>query len=121
MWILLLLIRYFSFFRETTTLLDVEGWDFLSFLAFIIGPIVLLFATNLLIAAPDAQGDATLDASYFALSSRFFAMLALVQVWVIGLDVAFGQHQKHARFARRIALTNNRCCGFCRAEPSIDR
>lgn len=72
MWILLLLIRYFSFFRETTTLLDVEGWDFLSFLAFIIGPIVLLFATNLLIAAPDAQGDATLDASYFALSSRFF-------------------------------------------------
>jgi len=88
-WILLLLISYFSFFWETTALLDVEGWDFLSFLAFIIGPIVLLFATNLLIAAPDAQGDASLDESYFALSSRFFTMLALVQVWVIGLDVAF--------------------------------
>jgi len=88
-WIVLLLISYFSFFWETTALLDIEGWDFLSFLAFISGPIVLLFATNLVIAAPDAPGDATLDDFYFKLSGRFFALLALVQLWVIGLDVVF--------------------------------
>lgn len=88
-WIVLLLISYFSFFWETTALLDIEGWDFLSFLAFISGPIVLLFATNLVIAAPDGPGDATLDEFYFDLSGRFFALLALVQIWVIGLDVVF--------------------------------
>jgi len=88
-WILLLLISYFSFFWETTAILELEGWDFLSFLGFIAGPIVLLFATNLIIAAPDAQGDGTLDEFYFDLSGRFFALLAIVQVWIIGLDVVF--------------------------------
>lgn len=88
-WILLLLVSYFSFFWETTALLDIEGWSFLTFLAFIAGPVILLFATNLLIAAPDAQGDVMLDEFYFDLSGRFFALLALVQLWVIGLDVVF--------------------------------
>jgi hypothetical protein len=93
-WILLLLISYFGFFWETTAILDIEGWDFLSFLAFILGPIVLLFATNLIIAAPDVEGpdmpgEAPLDKFYFDLSARFFTMLALVQGWIIGLDVVF--------------------------------
>lgn len=88
-WIVLLLISYFGFFWETTAILDVEGWDFLSFLAFIAGPVVLLFATNLIIAAPDAGSDPQLDEFYFDLSSRFFVMLALVQGWIIGLDVVF--------------------------------
>jgi len=93
-WIVLLLISYFSFFWETTAILEVEGWDFLSFLGFIVGPIILLFATNLIIAAPDVEGpdvpsEAPLDDFYFDLSGRFFTMLALVQAWVIGLDVVF--------------------------------
>jgi len=93
-WIVLLLISYFGFFWETTAILGIEGWNFLSFLAFIIGPIILLFATNLIIAAPDVEGpdvpgEAPLDDSYFDLSGRFFAMLALVQGWIIGLDVVF--------------------------------
>jgi len=88
-WILLLLISYFSFFWETTAILGIEGWDFLSFLAFIAGPIVLLFATNLIVAAPDADGDGPLDEFYFDLSARFFTMLALVQAWIVGLDIVF--------------------------------
>ena len=88
-WILLLLVSYFSFFWETTAILEIEGWDFLSFLGFIAGPIVLLFATNLIVAAPDAEEGSTLDAFYFEQSGRFFAMLGLVQVWIIGLDVVF--------------------------------
>lgn len=88
-WIVLLLISYFGFFWETTAILGIEGWDFLSFLAFILGPIILLFATNLIIAAPDAEGDGPLDEFYYDLSGRFFTMLALVQGWIIGLDIVF--------------------------------
>ena len=34
-------------------------------------------------------GEAPLDDFYFDLSGRFFAMLALVQGWIIGLDIVF--------------------------------
>lgn len=88
-WIVLLLISYLSFFWETTAILEIEGWDFLGFIGFISGPIVLLFATNLIVAAPDGEKATMLDAFYFEQSARFFLMLLLVQVWIIGLDVIF--------------------------------
>ena len=88
-WLVLLLIAYLSFFWETTAILDIEGWDFLSFVSFIIGPILLLFATNLIISPADSDEGATLDKYYFELSARFFLLLGLVQAWTIGLDLVF--------------------------------
>lgn len=86
---MLLLVAYLSFFWETTAILDIEGWDFLSFLSFITGPILLLFATNLITSPPDSEEGVTLDQYYFELSARFFLLLGLVQAWTIGLDLVF--------------------------------
>ena len=88
-WLVLLLIAYLSFFWETTAILDIEGWDFLSFLSFITGPILLLFATNLITSSADSEEGAELDKYYFELSGRFFLLLGLVQAWTIGLDLVF--------------------------------
>lgn len=88
-WIVLLLLAYLSFFWETTAILDIEGWDFLSFLSFIVGPILLLFATNLITSPAESEDGAMLDRYYFEQSARFFALLGLVQVWTIGLDLVF--------------------------------
>ena len=60
-WIILLLVVYMSFFWETTAILDIEGWDFLSFISFIVGPIILLFATNLITSPADVEEGAMLD------------------------------------------------------------
>lgn len=88
-WIVLLLITYFSFFWGTTAILDIEGWNFLAFISFIIGPVILLFATNLLLAPSEEEGVATMDENYFKQSGRFFLLMSLVQAWTIGLDVVF--------------------------------
>ena len=90
-WIVLLLLTYFSFFWGTTAILDIEGWNFLAFISFIIGPVILLFATNLLLAPDGDEGVATMDEYYFKQSGRFFLLVSLVQVWTIGLDVVFEQ------------------------------
>lgn len=88
-WIIILLLAYLSFFWETTAILDIEGWDFFSFLCFIAGPIALLFATNLITSPADPDEGKMLDEYYFEQSTRFFLMLALVQAWIVGLDVIF--------------------------------
>lgn len=88
-WIPLLLIVYLSLFWEAKAILEIEGWDFLSFVSFVLGPIALLFATNLLVSPADLEEGAMLDQYYFKQSTRFFVLLCLVQLWGIGLDVAF--------------------------------
>jgi hypothetical protein len=88
-WITLLLLYYLNFFWQTTLILEIEGWDFLSFIGFIIGPIILLFATDLLVAAPKAGELAMPDRHHFEFSGRFFFLLLLVQIWTICLDIAF--------------------------------
>lgn len=88
-WIVLMLAVCLSFFWETTAILDIEGWDFISFISFISGPILLLFATNLIASPGDTETGDPLDEYYFEQSGRFFLLLALVQAWTIGLDVIF--------------------------------
>lgn len=87
-WLVLLFLAYLSFFWETTAILEIEGWDFLSFVSFIIGPIIFLFATNL-ITSPKEVDEAPMGSYYFEQGGRFFLLLLLVQVWTIGLDVVF--------------------------------
>ena len=89
-WIVLLLLVYLNFFWETTAILEIEGWDFLSFVSFIIGPIILLFATQLVLVPPDSSVQVDLAAYFLEQSGRFFLLLCLVQGWIIGLDALFG-------------------------------
>jgi len=88
-WIVLLFIAYLNFFWQTTLILEIEGWSFLSFTGFIIGPIVLFFATHLLVTIPNGSEQDIPDHDYFEHSGRFFFLLVLVQTWTVCLDIAF--------------------------------
>jgi len=88
-WVILLLIAYLNFFWQTTLILEIEGWTFLSFIGFMIGPIALLFATNLMVEAPDSEKQSVLDQFYFKISRLYFILLFFVQLWVVGLDIYF--------------------------------
>jgi hypothetical protein len=89
-WIVILLMMYFSFFWETTVILELDGWNFLSFLGFIFGPVVLLFATNLIIAPATSQEVKSSQTHYLAQSGRFFTLMSIVQFWIVGLDILVG-------------------------------
>ena len=69
--------------------MGVEGWDFLSFIAFIAGPIALLFATNLIVSSAEPGTTEQAVAAYFQQNPRFFALMFLVQAWIVGLDIVF--------------------------------
>ena len=72
-WLILLLFAYLSYFWQTTVILDVENWQFISFIAFLIGPICLLFATNLLIVLPENEECIACGALYAAKQPLLFA------------------------------------------------
>ena len=88
-WVILLLVTYLNFFWSTTLILEIEGWTFLSFIGFIVGPITLLFATNLMLESPDSEKQSVLDQFYFKISRLYFFLLFFVQLWVVGLDLYF--------------------------------
>ncbi len=89
-WTILLLLIYFDLFWHTLDLLSTEQWGFASFLYIMTGAILIYFATCVLL--PDMPADESLDkrAFYFEVSRQFFLMLALLQVWIIGVDVLLG-------------------------------
>jgi len=88
-WITYLLVAYLNFFWHTTLILEIEGWNFLSFIGFVVGPIVLLFATNLIVAAPADDRQSRPDQYFYEFCGRFFLLLCAVQIWMIGLDIMF--------------------------------
>ena len=59
---------------------------FLGFLYIILGPILIIFASQVLL--PNPSGDAEdLNDVYFGVSRPFFLFLAASQVWVNGVDL----------------------------------
>ena len=85
-WLFLLLFAYFSYFWQTTAILEIDDWQFVSFIVFLTGPMCLLFGTNLLVVMPDSHDFSPKD-HYMQQSNRFFLLLCLFNLWVIGLDV----------------------------------
>jgi hypothetical protein len=59
---------------------------FRDFLYVIAGPIIILFATDLLVPDFSGQESSNLRTHYFGVSRQFFSFLALLQVWAIGTD-----------------------------------
>ena len=86
-WLLILLFAYLGYFWQTTELLEIEDWVFLSFVGFLIGPVVLLFGTNLLLAFPE-EGESAQD-HYVDTTNRFFLLLSIFYFWQVGIDFYF--------------------------------
>jgi hypothetical protein len=89
-WLILLLLLYLNLFWQSIDIFRVEDWHFLSFLYVVAGPILILFATNIL--APDSPVESREDrrALYFTVSPQFFFILILTQVWGVGIDWVMG-------------------------------
>jgi hypothetical protein len=85
-WIFLVLFALLSLFWETTALLGIDEWLFVEFLYVIAGPMVLLFATSVITAPAQDEQSGESHSHYFGLCRRFFVMLALHEVWILGID-----------------------------------
>jgi len=82
-WIFLLLIVHLNLFWNTKAILDNPDWDFGGFLLAIAGPVLLYFATSILLTTPEADDRTDLFGFYRRLGGRFFVMFAAIQVWVL--------------------------------------
>jgi hypothetical protein len=101
-WMVLLLLVALSLFWHTLNLLDIEDWQFSAFLYVITGPILLFFGSGLLLPS-DAETE-ELRTHYFAVRPQFFGALALLQLWVIGVDVLLGSGFTAASTFNAVAL-----------------
>jgi hypothetical protein len=89
-WAILLLLLYLKLFWHTLELLDVEQWAFGGFLYVVLGPILLFFATSVLLPGAAVPESVSAREHYLSVSRRFFGLLALLQVWIIGVDQLLG-------------------------------
>ena len=87
-WALLLLFAYFNLFWHTADITLLEEWDFWTFLFAETGPVLLLFATQIMLGAlaadPEGQEESAVR------QSRFFVIFALLQVWSIAAGFVVG-------------------------------
>ncbi len=90
-WIALLLGAHFNLFWHTLDLLIVERWSFTGFLYVISGPVLIFFCTGILVAEPSDSPDVGARAHYFRVSGRFFLLFALLQIWIVGVDIVLGR------------------------------
>ena len=89
-WIVLLLLVYFNLFWHTLDVLSIETWTFSEFLYLILGPVLILFASQVLLPNPSSTDTGDLNERYFEVSRSFFLLLAASQIWVNGVDVILG-------------------------------
>ena len=82
-WILLLLIVHFNLFWNTKAILDVENWAFGGFLLTIAGPVLMFFATSILLTDPPEDARPDLGTFFVNLGRRFFMMFAILQAWIV--------------------------------------
>ena len=96
-WIILMLMFYFNVFWHSLSILTAGEWDFVGFLYIEAGPILALFATQVLLPADGIGPDSTRD-RYFAISPQYFLLFAMVQTWVVGSDFVLGNGFTTASF-----------------------
>ncbi|MDH3732447.1 MAG: hypothetical protein OEU54_02895 [Gemmatimonadota bacterium] len=89
-WAVLLLLVYLSFFWHTIDLFAVTDWGFGGFLYVTTGPILLFFASCVLLPDVGSPEPEDLLDAYFAVSGQFFFILMGLQVWTLGADALLG-------------------------------
>ena len=82
-WLTILLLTHFSLFWHTKEIVDVETWTFGAFLLTVAGPVLLFFATSILLSPPEASDEQDLDGFFRRLQRPFFLMFACQQVWIL--------------------------------------
>jgi hypothetical protein len=82
-WIILVLLVHFNLFWHTKEILNVEDWQFGGFLLAVAGPVLLFFATSIMLTEPPADVKPDQATFFFGLARRFFLMFAIVQGWVV--------------------------------------
>jgi hypothetical protein len=90
-WIALLLGAHFNLFWYTLDLLTAEPWGFTGFLYVISGPVLIFLCTGILVAELSDSPDVGARAHYFRVSGRFFLLFALLQIWIVGVDIVLGR------------------------------
>lgn len=91
-WIVLLLFMHFNLFWYTRSILSVEKWGFLGFVFTIAGPVLLFLGSAIMVPDETTEDNRDLGGFYFRVSRRFFAVLALLQLWIIGVDILVLEH-----------------------------
>lgn len=86
-WIVLLLLLYFSLFWYTLDVLSFEEWKFGEFLYVMLGPVLILFASQVLLPDQSSTDAGDLHENYMRASRPFFLFLAASQLWVNGVDL----------------------------------
>lgn len=89
-WTILLLLAYLNLFWHTLDLLNVEVWGFGGFLYVVLGPMLLFFATSVLLPGASVPASVSDREHFLSVSARFFGLLALLQLWIIGADQVLG-------------------------------
>ena len=89
-WMVLLLLIHFNLFWYALEILGVESWRFLDFLYMISGPMLMFFATSVLLPDASDPDAADIRGHYLGVSTQFFTLLALQQFWVIGAEFFLG-------------------------------
>ena len=90
-WVLLLLLQHLNMFWHTLTILEAEEWGFGGFLYVVTGPILLFLATSLLLADPVYAGPSDAREHYFRVARRFFSIMAVLMLWMVGADFVLGK------------------------------
>ena len=88
-WMLLLLLIHLNLFWHVLKILNQE-WMFLGFLFIIAGPIILYFATRVLLPDPGDEQFSNPTAHYFSIAPQFFLLIAILQIWLFGVDFRLG-------------------------------
>jgi hypothetical protein len=90
-WLILLLLAHLKMFWHTLDILSIEALKFSGFLYIITGPILILFATNIML--PEASHDEPPDpkSHYIRVCRWFFFIFSLLQLWNSGVDIFLGK------------------------------
>jgi hypothetical protein len=90
-WILLLLIIHFNLAWQAVLISTYKAWSYDAFLFVELGPILAFFTTRILAPSVSESIDGeTLKSKYLHLSPRFFLIIALIQLWAVGIDLFIG-------------------------------
>lgn len=88
-WTIIVLLLHFNLFWHVIDILRIETWVFPEFLYVILGALLMFFATHILL--PDASSEAVdLRVHYFDVHRQFFSFLALLMLWIVGVDFLLG-------------------------------
>jgi hypothetical protein len=88
-WLILVLLIHFNLFWQALEILSIEEWEFGSFLFVVTGPIILFLAVSIILPDPSEESNDG-NEYYFAVAPQFFLLMAILQLWTIGVDLFVG-------------------------------